>query len=67
MWINVKSIKGSIIDLKTKRVKITEQVKYIAAMLTFIGAILINALTLKLNISMCSGENYKQVSTAIKN
>ena len=43
----------------------TGSVKYLVAMLMCCGAILVNALSLKLNISMCSGENYKQVENAI--
>ena len=38
-----------------------------AAFLMCISAILVNALTLKLNISMCGGDNYAQVKAAMQN
>ena len=44
----------------------TKSVKYLVAMLMCCGVILVNALSLKLNISMCNGENYKQIENAIK-
>ena len=67
MFINVTSIKGaSMIDIHNRRINRTSQLKYALAFLCSGLIILLNGLTLKLNISMCQGSNYEIVKQAIK-
>ena len=68
MAINITSIKGaSMIDFKHKRINLNSKLKYVVAFACSGSIIIINALTLKLNISMCSGTNYDVVKKAINN
>ena len=67
MFINVNSIKGaSIIDIHNRRINKTSKLKYAAALICSALIILLNGLTLKFNISMCQGDNYKIIKQAIK-
>ena len=68
MFINVNSIKGaSMIDIHNRRINKTPKLKYSLAFTCSALIILLNGLTLKLNISMCQGSNYEIVKQAIKN
>jgi len=69
MLINITSIKGtSMIDLQNRTINIkTPKFKYAVTFACSGLIIILNALTLKLNISLCSGSNYDIVKKAIAN